>query len=61
MGKEKASDVEAADILRKRIVLVPCSEIRKEIESTAFSKVNVVTESSLESSSEETDENEVSA
>lgn len=60
-GKEKASDVEAADILRKRIVLVPCSEIRKEIESTAFSKVNVVTESSLESSSEETDENEVSA
>ena len=29
------------------------AEIRKEIESTTFSKVNVVTESSLESSSEE--------
>ena len=55
------SFVEAADISCKRIVLVPCSEIRKEIESTAFSKVNVVTESSLESTSEETDENEVSA
>lgn len=60
-GKEKASDVEAADISCKRIVFVPCSEIRKEIESTAFSKVNVVTESSLEFSSEETDENEASA
>lgn len=57
-GKEKASDVEAADISCKRIVLVPCSEIRKEIESTTFSKVNVVTEGSSESSSEE---NEVSA
>lgn len=51
-GKEKASDVESADISCKRIVLVQCSEIRKEIESTTFSKVNVVTESSLESSSE---------
>lgn len=55
------TDVEAADISCKRIVLVPCSEISKEIESTAFSKVNVVTESSLESSSEETDEKEASA
>lgn len=35
-------------------------EIKKKIESTTFSKVNVVTESSLESSSEENFENESS-
>lgn len=50
--------VDAADISCKRIVLVPYSEIRKEIESTTFSKINVVTEGSSKSSSEE---NEVSA
>lgn len=50
--------VEAADISCKRIVLVPYSEIRKEIESTTFSKINIVTEGSSKSSSEE---NEVSA
>lgn len=45
-GKETAEKVESGDIYGKRVVLVPCSEIKKEIEETSFNKVNVVTESS---------------
>lgn len=45
-GKEKAEDVSVEDISAKRLVFVPCAEIKKEIEQTSFTKVNVVTESS---------------
>lgn len=43
-GRENASEVCAEDISCKRIVLVPCTEIKKEIEGTTFSKLNVAAE-----------------